>query len=163
MTASRIIDSARTSFALEFQTSSRMSPLQPLFSWLPAVAALHAIVRRFFDPGGWLGRIRITDTVCCPALSIWIMWIHCRFWNPITTPTSSGAAVHRLSVLRCSPLNFRLSVKRLVTSGGRGIFENPGTKALLSQFPNRDLRHPVNSSIMMLGSKSQLSQVFGRL
>ena len=137
MAASRLINSARTSFALEFQTSSRTPPLQPLLPWLPTVAALHPIVRRYFDPGGWLGRTRIADTICCPALSTWIMWIHCRFWNPITTPTSSGAAVHRLLVLRCwTPLNFRLSVKRLVVPGGRGIFENLESWNKSTAFPD---------------------------
>ena len=45
------------------------------------------------------------------------------------------------------------SVEWRMVPGG-GLFENPGTKALLSQLPNRDLFLPVYDSITMSGLKS---------
>lgn len=166
MAASRLINSARTSFALGFKTSSRMPPLQPLLPWLPTVAALHPIVRRFFDPGGgWGGQGSLIPSVVLPSLqgscgSIASSGtpsplLH-RRERPCTGCWCCGVGPLLIFGFRSSGLWYRAAV---VSSR----ISNPGTKALLSQFPNWDLRHPVNSSITMLGPKPQLSRVFGRL
>jgi hypothetical protein len=66
--------------------------------------------------------------------------------------------MHRLLVLRCwTPLIFR---SWFVIPGG-DHFENPGTKAPLSQLRNRDLILPVHDLITMSGAEISNPTILG--
>lgn len=63
--------------------------------------------------------------------------------------------MHRLLVLRCwTPLSSRLSVKRLVVPGGRGIFENLESwnkKHCFPSFPTGTCVIPLTTRLQCLG------------